>query len=195
VIIVSAYYDGLGTGPDGRLYPGANDNASGVASMLEMARILMDTPTPPKKTIIFVAWSGGERGNGLSITNVMNAKIGFNQLTVEAVLELSGMGQGSGDGLALDQGTSFRLSRLFQQAGGRLGVPVTTRGRGPHFGLPVIAGFGDRTALSAYISWNGSDQGVHLAGDGPSSLDPSKLAQSGRTSLLVLSVLSREETY
>jgi hypothetical protein len=38
VIIVSAYYDGLGMGPDGTLYPGANDNASSVAAMLEMAR-------------------------------------------------------------------------------------------------------------------------------------------------------------
>jgi Zn-dependent M28 family amino/carboxypeptidase len=34
VILISAYYDGLGTGPDGTLYPGANDNASGVAAML-----------------------------------------------------------------------------------------------------------------------------------------------------------------
>ncbi len=195
VIIVAANYDGLGTGPEGRLYPGANDNASGVAAMLEMARILMDTPFPPNKTIIFVAWSGGERGDGFSVTNTMNAKIGFNQLTVEAVLELRGMAQGSGDGLALGQGTSYRLSRLTQQAGSRLGVPVTTRGRGPHFGLPILAGFGDRTALSAYVSWNGSDQGVHTTEDTPSRLDASKLARSGRTTLLVLSVLSREESY
>jgi ABC-type dipeptide/oligopeptide/nickel transport system permease component len=195
VIIVSAYYDGVGTGPDGQLYPGANDNASGVAAMLEMARILMDTPYPPKKTIIFVAWSGGERGAGFSVTNTMNAKIGFNQLTVEAVLELSGLAQGSGEELALGQGTSYRLSRLYQQAGSRLGVPVTTRGRGPHFGLPVVAGFGDRTALSAYVSWNGSDQGAHTIDDNPSWLDASKLVRSGRTTLLVLSVLSREESY
>ncbi len=195
VIIVSAYYDGLGSGPEGRLYPGANDNASGVAAMLEMARILKDTPYPPKKTIVFVAWSGGERGSGFSVTNTMNAKIGFSRLTVEAVLELGGMAQGSGDGLALGQGTSYRLSRLFQQAGTRLGVPVTTRGRGPHFGLPVLSGFGDRTALSAYLSWNGSDQGVHTTEDTAASLDPSKLARSGQTALLVLSVLSREETY
>jgi peptide/nickel transport system permease protein len=195
VIIVSAYYDGLGVGPDGRFYPGANDNASGVAAMLEMARILVDTPYPPKKTIVFVAWSGGERGAGFSVTNTMNAKIGFNQLTVEAVLELSGMAQGSGDGLALGRGTSFRLTRLFQQAGGRLGVSVTTRGRGPHFGLSVVPGFGDRTALSAYPSWNGSDIGVHTSSDAPEALDINKLERSGRTTLLVLSVLSREETY
>ncbi|MCD6520758.1 MAG: ABC transporter permease subunit, partial [Anaerolineae bacterium] len=38
VVMVTAYYDGLGRFPDGTLYPGANDNASGVATMLEMIR-------------------------------------------------------------------------------------------------------------------------------------------------------------
>ena len=44
VILISAYYDGLGAGPDGTLYPAANDNASGVAAMLEMARVLKESP-------------------------------------------------------------------------------------------------------------------------------------------------------
>ncbi len=39
VVMISAYYDGNGVGPDGTLYPGANDNASGVATLLEMAAI------------------------------------------------------------------------------------------------------------------------------------------------------------
>jgi Zn-dependent M28 family amino/carboxypeptidase len=58
VIIVSAYHDGLGDQPDGILYPGANDNASGVARMLEMPRQLMASPYEPKKTVMFVAWAG-----------------------------------------------------------------------------------------------------------------------------------------
>lgn len=38
-IVIMAYYDGLGT-HDGRLYPGADANASGVAVLLELARTL-----------------------------------------------------------------------------------------------------------------------------------------------------------
>ncbi len=49
VILVSAYYDGLGTAPDGTLYPGANDNLSSVAVLLELARILKEVPTLPTK--------------------------------------------------------------------------------------------------------------------------------------------------
>ena len=193
VIIVSAYYDGLGIGPDGTLYPGANDNASGVAALLEMARVLKAGSSQPRKTIAFVAWSGGERREGFSVANAMNAKRGFNLLTVEAVIELSGVGAGSGTGIALGQGTSFSLVQLFQDASARVGVPVTTRGRGPHFGMDTQSGFGGRSALSAYVSWDGSDRTAHTAADTVEAIDPDKLGLVGQTTLLVVSVLGQAE--
>ena len=161
VVVVSAYFDGLGIGPEGSLYPGANDNASGVAAMLEIARVLKASPNPPRKTVVFIAWSGAERREGLSLAYAMNAKPGFNLLSVENVIELSGVGAGGGKGIALGQGTSFSLVQLFQDAARRVGVPVTTRGRGPHHGLEARSGFGGRSALSAYVSWNGSDRTAH----------------------------------
>jgi len=193
VIIISAYYDGLGIGPDGTFYPGANDNASGVACMLEMARVLKASASQPRKTIVFVAWSGGERREGLSVANAMNAKHGFNLLAVETVIELSGVGAGSGRGITLGQGTGFSLVQLFQDAAGRVGVPVTTRGRGPHFGMDTQSGFGGRAALSAYVSWDGADQTAHTAADTVEALDPRKLEAVGQTTLLVVSVLGQVE--
>ncbi len=38
-ILVSAHYDGQGAHPAGMIYPGADDNASGVAALLEVARL------------------------------------------------------------------------------------------------------------------------------------------------------------
>ncbi len=38
-ILISAHYDGQGTHPAGMIYPGADDNASGVAALLEVARL------------------------------------------------------------------------------------------------------------------------------------------------------------
>jgi Peptidase family M28 len=195
VIIVSAYYDGLGMTPDGTLYPGANDNASGVAEMLEMARVMKRGGYQPKKTIVFAAWSGGERYDSLSVTNIMNAKVGFNQLTVEAVLELSGVVGGDGDELALGQGSSYRLVQLLQSAGDQLGVPTTTRGRSPHYGMPASTGFGGRSALTAYVSWNGSDRTAHTPQDDYKSVDSAKIKATGETTLLALTVLSREVNY
>jgi hypothetical protein len=195
VIIVSAYYDGLGVGTDGTLYPGANDNASGVAVMLELARLFKETSFAPDKTIVFVAWPGGERNEGLSVTNVMNARIGFNQLTVEAVVELSGVGAGSGEGLALGDDSTYRLVNLFQEAANRLDVGTTTRGRDPHYGRFERPGFGDRNAMTLALSWDGSDQNVHTPYDTIERIDPDKLRDSGRVTYLALLIMTRETDY
>jgi hypothetical protein len=195
VIIVSAYYDGLGVQPDGVLYPGANDNASGVAMMLEMARQMAVSPYQPEKTVMFIAWAGGERFEGLSLVEVMNAKIGFNTLTVEAVIELGGVGAGTLDQAAIGTGSSYRLTQLFQDAAADFDLKTTTRGRGPHFGMPVGAGFGRRSATTLSLSWDGSDQTAHSPEDTPESIDPNKLEKLGRSALLTLLILSRETVY
>jgi aminopeptidase N len=66
--LLTAHYDHLGSGwPDvhkgdeGKLHPGADDNASGVAVMLELAKALAASEKPPR-TIVFVAFSGEEEG-------------------------------------------------------------------------------------------------------------------------------------
>ncbi|NIO70427.1 MAG: M20/M25/M40 family metallo-hydrolase, partial [Anaerolineae bacterium] len=132
-IIVMAHYDGLGRTPDGILYPGANDNASGVAMMLEMARMWQEQDFRPKRTVIFVAWAGAERRLTSDIDRFMRAKRGFiGAYRVAAVVELIGVGAGEGEEILLDRSTSDRLTELFQKAARRVGVEATTRGRGIH---------------------------------------------------------------
>ena len=60
IVILSAHYDHLGVRKD-RLYPGADDNASGVALMLEIARQLANRKTPPERTIAFIGFDLEER--------------------------------------------------------------------------------------------------------------------------------------
>jgi peptide/nickel transport system permease protein len=195
VIIVSAYYDGLGVGPDGTVYSGANDNASGVAMMLEMARLLKESVYKPEKTVLFVAWAGGERAERLTVDNIMNARAGGNHLTVTEVIELSGVGFGVGDSIAMSQESSYRLVQLFQSAADKLGVPTTTRGRNPHYGHEISFQFGERTALTLSLSWDGSDHLAHTIADTPEIIDPDKLQKIGTTTTLVLFVLARETDY
>jgi hypothetical protein len=66
--IVSAHYDHLGFGwpgaraeAVGKMHPGADDNASGVAVLIELAHALAGGPPPPR-TMVFVAFSGEEAG-------------------------------------------------------------------------------------------------------------------------------------
>ena len=66
-LVVSAHYDHLGFGwPDaragakGQLHPGADDNASGVAVMLELARLMAHEK--PERSVVFAAFAGEEAG-------------------------------------------------------------------------------------------------------------------------------------
>ncbi|HHY87768.1 MAG TPA: ABC transporter permease subunit [Chloroflexi bacterium] len=194
-IVLAAHFDGVGTSPDGTLYPGANDNASGVAAMLEIARVLREGPYEPKKTIIFVAWSGAERLEQLSLIDMLNASRQLSIYDIEAVIELSGIGAGTSDKIAIGENSSYRLIRLFQSAAGKMGASTTTRGRGPHYGLPLARLAIDRQVPSLYISWDGSDLLAHTPLDSPDNIDPLKLQRSGESTLLTLLTLSREITY
>jgi Zn-dependent M28 family amino/carboxypeptidase len=69
VIVVGAHYDHLGHGGDGSLAPdahdihnGADDNASGTAALMEVANQLMSAPEKPSRTILFLAFTGEEKG-------------------------------------------------------------------------------------------------------------------------------------
>ena len=62
VLILGAHYDHIGLDPNGDLYAGANDNASGVAVLLEIARIWHQAGYRPDRTVLFAAWDGEEQG-------------------------------------------------------------------------------------------------------------------------------------
>ncbi|MCA9268205.1 MAG: M20/M25/M40 family metallo-hydrolase, partial [Planctomycetales bacterium] len=68
-VIVGAHYDHLGMGGEGTFAPwtvavhnGADDNASGTTALLEVARQLTSRDAPPRRRIVFIAFSGEERG-------------------------------------------------------------------------------------------------------------------------------------
>ena len=68
-IVLGAHYDHLGRGGEGSLAPregeihhGADDNASGVAGLIELAHMLSTQNPKPRRTIVFIAFSGEEEG-------------------------------------------------------------------------------------------------------------------------------------
>ena len=69
LVVVGAHYDhvGYGTaatsnGPTGFIHNGADDNASGVAGLIEVAEALALLPTAPRRSILIAFWDGEEKG-------------------------------------------------------------------------------------------------------------------------------------
>jgi len=69
LVVVGAHYDHVGYGrvdnsfgPFGFVHNGADDNASGVAGLLEIAEALKQLPTPPRRSVLLAFWDGEEQG-------------------------------------------------------------------------------------------------------------------------------------
>ncbi|MCA9053509.1 MAG: M20/M25/M40 family metallo-hydrolase, partial [Planctomycetaceae bacterium] len=68
-IVIGAHYDHIGFGGEGSLSPGsheihngADDNASGTAALIELARRLAARDEKPARRLVFIAFTGEERG-------------------------------------------------------------------------------------------------------------------------------------
>lgn len=69
LVLIGAHYDHVGYGsrrnsygPTGYIHNGADDNASGVASLLELVEAVRELPQPPRRSILFALWDGEENG-------------------------------------------------------------------------------------------------------------------------------------
>lgn len=65
-VLVSAHYDGTGPDPrasgDDRVWNAANDDASGVAAVVDAAAALATLPARPRRSVLFLAFAGEETG-------------------------------------------------------------------------------------------------------------------------------------
>ena len=64
-VIIGAHYDHLGIDPmlaGDKIYNGADDNASGVSAVLQIAKAFLASGVQPERTIIFALWDGEEKG-------------------------------------------------------------------------------------------------------------------------------------
>ena len=68
-LVVCAHYDHIGRGSQktslgkiGEIHNGADDNASGVAAVLEIAEAFCHLPAPPRRNVLFAFWDAEEQG-------------------------------------------------------------------------------------------------------------------------------------
>ncbi|MEX1132895.1 MAG: M28 family peptidase [Flavobacteriales bacterium] len=126
-IIVGAHYDHLGRmGPDA-LFPGANDNASGVAMLLSLAEWFAKKPA--KHNILFVAFAGEEAGLLGSEWCAVDRPIDMKEVRMMLNLDILGTGD---DGIMVVNATANvkEFDRLVALNGSKNYLP-DVRSRGP----------------------------------------------------------------
>lgn len=103
MVVFTAHYDHLGRLGKDTYFPGANDNASGVAMIIEMAKYFK--AHPQKYDVAFIAFAGEEAGLLGSKYFVENPM--FELKKIEFLLNLDIMGSGE-DGITVVNGSVFK---------------------------------------------------------------------------------------
>lgn len=97
VIVIGAHYDHLGYGEvgslafePGEIHHGADDNASGTAGLLELARLLALQRDKLPRSVLFIAFSGEEEGLVGSAYYVRNATVPTDKIVAMINLDMIG---------------------------------------------------------------------------------------------------------
>ncbi len=130
LIVVLAQYDSPPLMLGESAPQAANDNASGVALMLELIHTMQESGYQPNRTFLFIAYSGeGQEGGEWAypdISKFLQAKTGFSTyLDLEAIIEIRGVGAGSGEAVMLSTQGSLRLVELFESSARKMRIPVS----------------------------------------------------------------------
>jgi hypothetical protein len=135
VIVIGAHYDHLGRGGqgslaarEGEIHHGADDNASGVAGLLELARTFAKDRKAIRRTIVFIAFSGEEEGLLGSSYYVRNPVVPLAQTV--AMINLDMIGRMKENRLNIGGvGTSSEWKKWIEKANHALHLNVTAEGK------------------------------------------------------------------
>jgi Peptidase family M28 len=196
-VIVSAHYDHIGVRPTGegdRINNGANDDGSGTVSVIELASTLASLKQKPKRSIVFIAWFGEEKG--LQGSRYYGRHPVFPLEKTVAMVNLEHLGRtDDNEGPRLDSATLTGfdytdLGPIFRGAGEKTGVKVYKDEKNSDRFFPrsdnqalADAGIPAHTLCVAFIFPD-----YHAVGDHWEKIDYSNLARVNR--MIALSLLT-----
>jgi aminopeptidase YwaD len=179
-LLIGAHYDTVVGSP------GANDNASGVAVLLEVARVL--AARPARLPVVFVAFGAEEGRPGPQHQSLGGSRHYAQGLSPEAARNLAAMINldmiGRGDALLSTLRINMKRGvhqRMLGLAGG-LGVPVRE-----HF-TPQVSDsvpFASRGIETGWL-WTGVEPSYHSPLDTPEKVTPETLDWAGRLTLATI---------
>lgn len=104
MLVVTAHYDHLGNMGKKTYFPGANDNASGISMLLNLAKYYSKTENKPKYSMLFICFAGEEVGLLGSEYYTEHPIFSLNKIKFLLNLDLLGTGD---DGMMVVNGSVF----------------------------------------------------------------------------------------
>lgn len=187
VLIVGAHYDHIGRSPDGVLFPGANHNGSGVAALLEMARVWREAGYRPARTVVFAAW-GAEEVGSVGVAHYL-AHPALPLTRTVGVVALDGVGGGRGYKL-LFYGTrehDLPLIQRLEAGAALLDRRVWRRGS---TGEGWHTAFSGQSIPTVKLIWDEAERDFYLPTDTADRIEPDRLASSGEVLTLMVAWLA-----
>ena len=195
IVLLSAHYDHLGKDAKGNIYPGAADNASGVAVLLEAVRQLSRVEHRPKRAIAFAAFDAEEEMMLGSFAFCCQPDV--ERANIVAVLNVDTLGR---DFLGVMRNTLFVAGTE-----GHPALQAQVRGFGTEAGLRVLplgsdlvgprsdhVPFEARDALCFFFTC-GTFTGYHTPSDTAEELNYTNLKRSAEIILKTLEALANQD--
>jgi hypothetical protein len=192
VVIISGHYDHEGVAPTGEVYPGADDDASGTAVMMEIAKVMASGNFAPKRTVLFAAW-GSEEAGLIGSEYYVEQDPKYPLEDTVAVLQMDMVGVGDRSGVNVLGGTV--LTDLFDQIAANAGEvlveaqpfdPNNNSDNAPFFnaGVPAVM-----------FQTMGPHDYYHTPADTIDTIDRYELEQTGRVVGATAYELAMDETF
>lgn len=166
-LVIGAHIDHVGSQAGEVYYPGANDNASGAAAVIELARVFSKMQTKPERSILFVLFDAEESGLEGARYFVENAPVPVEKIA--AMLNFDSMAHG--DSIQVGSGLSnpglYEIAKAADVAGSGLLTSNTWRGGGAD-----ATPFYEKGVPTLYFVSTNSYTHLHLPSDKPETLNP-----------------------
>ena len=165
-VVIGAHLDHVGS-QAGLLFPGANDNASGSAAILEIANAFVKGGIEPKRSVIFVLFASEEQGLNGAKHFVNNWKYGYDKITAMINLDCVGYGDSIQVGNGKSAPVLWQIANQIDETSFNSMVDRTWSGGGadatPFYekGIPCLY----------FVTTNSYDH-LHLPTDEASTLNP-----------------------
>jgi hypothetical protein len=165
-VIIGAHLDHVGS-PAGLLFPGANDNASGSAAVLEIAEAFVKGGIEPKRSVIFVLFASEEQGLNGAKHFVDSWKKGYDKITAMINLDCVGYGDSIQVGNGKSSPELWKIANEIDETSFNSMVDRTWSGGGAD-----ATPFYEKDVPCLYFVTTNSYDHLHLPTDEVSTLNP-----------------------